>query len=237
MIFPVFFFALFSVRPSFSNKAGESTWSGPAPGIRHTIDPLAFLLALVLLSFALCPMPAQARESSTESSEQYSIWPEVFLPGYNAFRNESYISGSFLLIGRILTAYSAYYYHARYINYESAARAARLADIYYGPGLEYADPYSGDFLSSQDLQNRAGRSQNYYHLSLALHAGLTAAGLFQGYRIQQDLQERNLKELEIRGLRQVPMASFQYSWKLSFDGEPRIWPTNPAARQWAWPAH
>ncbi|MCB1169564.1 MAG: hypothetical protein KDK25_04485 [Leptospiraceae bacterium] len=220
MIFLVFFSARLSVRPSFGSTAGESTWLPPAPGIRHAFSPLVFLAALLLLSFALCPMPVQARESAPEDSVEYSIWPEVFLPGYNAFRNESYISGSFLLIGRILTAYGAYYYHARYINYDSAARAARVADLYYGPGLEYADPYSGDFLSSQDLQNRAGRSQNYYHLSLALHAGLTAAGLFQGYRIQQDLQERNLRELEIRGARQLPLASFQYRWKLAFGGEP-----------------
>lgn len=145
-----------------------------------------------------------------------ALWPEIFLPGYHAFRNDSYWTGSLLLAGRLLTLFGAYQFHNRYVNYSSAARAAENADLVYGPGLEYADPYSGDYLSSQDLQNRAGRSQNYFHMSVALHLGLTAAGLFQGYQIAEDTRERNLKRLEIQpAVRSTPIG-IQYTWRLDF---------------------
>ncbi|HBS06355.1 MAG TPA: hypothetical protein DEA96_15410 [Leptospiraceae bacterium] len=191
--------------------------SAPETGLSEII--LRKLRAFVLVSIILCLANPEylAADSPDESREEYGIWPEIFIPGYNAFRNESYISGGLLLLGRLITLYGAYHYHNRYINYNSAANAARIADLYYGPGLEYADPYSGDYLSSQQMENRAGRAQNYSHLSIALHLGLTGAGLFQGYRIQEGIREHNLQELKIKQVRTKDLpVTLGYTWNLNF---------------------
>lgn len=172
---------------------------------------LRILTLPILLSIVI---PVSAIQASPDTP--HAIWPEIFLPGYNAFRNESYVGAGFMLLGRILTFYGAYHYHNRYVNYNSAASAARVADLYYGPGLEYADPYSRDYLSSQEMENRAGRSQNYSHLAIAIHLGLTGAGLFQGYRIQQGIQERNLKELQIKAASTGHRPGLQYTWRIDF---------------------
>ena len=168
--------------------------------------PLSGRWLPLLLGCLLAIHPLSARDA---------IWPEVFLPGYNAFRNESYISGSLLLVGRVLTFYAAYRFHNRSIDYRSAAQAASIADLYYGPGLRYKDPYSSDYLSTQEFENRAGRAQNYMYLSIALHGGLMAAGLYQGHRIQERLQEENLQRLEIQS-NDLRSTGFAWSWNVDF---------------------
>ena len=191
-----------------ASKSWDASVRIPTPKLRHRalVAALASILALTIL------LPEKVR-----AGDPHSIWPEVVLPGYNAFRNESYLSAGLLMAGRLLTLYGAYYFHVRHVNYASAARAARLGDAYYGPGLQYADPYSGDFLSSQEMENRSGRAQNYSHISIALHLGLMGAGLFQGYRIQQELQEQNLKKLEIQSAgRNSPGLSFGHTWVVQF---------------------
>ncbi len=204
---------------SVSERPAAPGSCGQIPGSRLNAIILGKLRAFVLVSMILCLANPENLGADTPdgSREEYGIWPEIFLPGYNAFRNESYISGGLLLLGRLLTLYGAYHYHNRYINYNSAANAARIADLYYGPGLEYADPYSGDYLSSQQMENRAGRAQNYSHLSIALHLGLTGAGLFQGYRIQEGIREKNLQELKIQSVRTEALPlSLGYTWNLDF---------------------
>mgnify|MGYP001193906446 CR=1 FL=1 len=196
-----------------SLPAGASQGPRAQYSFRRSTAGICVLVMVFILAF---PGTLRGRSSET-TTRQYSIWPEIFLPGYNAFRDDSYLSGSFLLLGRLLTLYGAYHYHNRYVNYNSAANAARIADLYYGPGLEYADPYSGEYLSSQEMQNRAGRAQNYSHLSIALHLGLTGAGLFQGYRIQQGIREENLKELKIQNVRSPSFpVVLGYTWIIDF---------------------
>lgn len=81
------------------------------------------------------------------------------------------LAGTVALL-RFGTAFAAYDYRVRSREYRSAQRAAQLADLYYGPGLRYRDPYSGDYLTSEEFGRRADRRLYVSGLALTVHFAL-----------------------------------------------------------------
>lgn len=123
-------------------------------------------LALVLF---FCAASVSAAPFSTHAAE-------VFLPGYGSFTTGHPVSGSILAAGRVGTAYLAYYFRQREIEYRSAENAAKIAEIYFGPGYRFRNPYGKGYYNSAEYRRLAGRREVFWHLSLVLHAGLLVTG-------------------------------------------------------------
>lgn len=155
------------------------------------------LLLFVLLSF-LCIKPVfpEAQETSPDSS--YLL--EIFIPGYNFYREKNYVWGSIFLGLRFLSLYTSLYYHSRYVSYRSLERASKLADYFYGYGTVYYNPVEGGYFSSTGFSILAGRSLAYRDFSIAVHILLTGIGIYKGYRdsyekfIEQSPEKKLLPE-------------------------------------------
>jgi len=125
---------------------------------------LVCFLSLMFLAF-----PAAAAPLATHAAE-------IFLPGYGSFTTGHPVSGSLLAAGRVGTAYLAYYFRQREIEYRSAQNAAKIAEFYFGPGYRFRNPYGKGYYNSVEYGRRAGRREVFWHLSLVVHAGLLVTG-------------------------------------------------------------
>lgn len=136
-------------------------------------------LALLLLPAALTAAPP-ARHAA-----------DFLLPGYGSFVTGHPVSGSLLASGRIATAYLAYYFREREIEYRSAENAARIAEWVYGPGYRFRNPYGSGYYSAAEYRRLAGRREFYWHVSLVVHVGLLITGqiLTDQYYQEQVLEQ------------------------------------------------
>lgn len=116
------------------------------------------------------------------------MWEPV-LPGYAFFRQDRLLSGSAVLGGRLATLAAMLSWQARSARYASAATAAENANLYYGPGMRYRDPYSGAYRSSREFRNMADRSMNLATYAVGLHLVLIGVGILAGIENEQ-LYER-----------------------------------------------
>lgn len=107
------------------------------------------------------------------------MWEPV-IPGYAFYRQDRLLSGSLVTGGRLTTLAAMLAYQARYARYHSAATAARNADLYYGPGMRYRDPYAGGYRSAQELQTIADRNINLAAYAAGLHLILAGVGILAG---------------------------------------------------------
>ena len=134
--------------------------------MKHTILIVIFLL---LLCAPLAPSPI-ASDQKMRLKPETAMWLEPVLP----------VAGSLMLGGRIVTLAGAVHFHNRYADYASAGRAARIADLYYGPGLQYRDPYSGGYKTTTQFRKEADRNLNLAGYSVGIHLILLGVGMYNG---------------------------------------------------------
>ncbi|MBE7440486.1 MAG: hypothetical protein HS115_18695 [Spirochaetales bacterium] len=124
-------------------------------------------LPCVLLLFLALNGPTMARE----------LLLDVLLPGYGALSRERYVSGGLIAAGRLSSAYLAFDSYVEHQELKSRARAARLAELLYGPGRLFLDPVSGP-VNARDLQKKADRRLAASRAFIAFHLGLSVGSLF-----------------------------------------------------------
>lgn len=114
---------------------------------------------------------------------------DAFLPGYGSFATGHPVSGSVIAAGRIGTAYLAYYFRQREIEYRSAENAARIAELYFGPGYRFRNPYGKGYYNASEYRRLAGRREFFWNLSLVVHAGLLITGQAMTSHYYEEMQE------------------------------------------------
>lgn len=126
-------------------------------------------MRFVLLFIFLVPGALRAAPASLHAAD-------AFLPGYGSFSTGHPVSGSILAAGRVGTAYLAYYFRQREIEYRSAENSAKIAELYFGPGYRFRNPYGKGYYNAAEYRRLAGRREFFWNLSLVLHAGLLITG-------------------------------------------------------------
>jgi len=135
----------------------------------------------ILLLFLCAPLaPAPVASQETRLKSETAMWLEPLLPGIVFFNRDRPVAGSLMLGGRVITLAGAVYFHNRFADYASAERAARVADLYFGPGLQYRDPYSGGFKTTTQFRKEADRNLNMAGYSVGIHLILLGVGIYNG---------------------------------------------------------
>lgn len=130
-----------------------------------------------------------------------ALWLEPVAPGAVFFSQNRPVAGTLMLTGRVITLASAIHFHNRFADYASAEKAARLADLYYGPGMRYRDPYSSGFKSSLEFRKEADRNLNLASYSVGLHLILLGVGIYNGLILQRE------EELEKAPVYDIPQST------------------------------
>lgn len=144
--------------------------------MKHSILIVIFLL---LLCAPLISAP-ETSEQKMRLKPETAMWLEPVLPGIVFFNRDQPVAGSLILTGRIVTLAGAVQFYNRYADYASAERAARIADLYYGPGLQYRDPYSGGYRTTTQFRKEADRNLNLAGYSVGIHLILLGVGMYNG---------------------------------------------------------
>jgi len=121
-------------------------------------------------------------EENKENHFRYNYLWEIFVPGYNYYRKDEILWGNFFLFVRLLSLYSAFYYHRRFTSYDSLYKASQLADYYYGLGYSYYDPIDGGYKNTKQFYIESGRAIIYRNLSIGIHLIFLGIGLYKGYK-------------------------------------------------------
>ncbi len=123
-----------------------------------------------------------AEEMSSKTNEfHHDYFMEILLPGYNFYKKEEIGWGTFFLIMRVSSLYGVYFFHVRYIRYNSLYKSAQIADFYYGLGYSYFDPVKGGYKNTKQFFIESGRFESFRNLSLGIHLLFTIIGLYKGY--------------------------------------------------------
>lgn len=122
---------------------------------------------------------------------------DFFFPGYGLFKYDRPIQGSLVAAGRISTIPLAYQFHRTANEYDSLARAARNAEIYYGPGLVYYDPIHGGYKSREKMERLADRNRFYAGLSISFHLILLLYSQWKTHRGIELEIEKKIPEFQI----------------------------------------
>lgn len=139
--------------------------------IPHII--VAFTTLLLLGKNSLSAAETEKIQNSTAV-----LTSDLFIPGSGAFLMDHPKTGAAIFFARTLSAYYAYTLNVQKTEYQSAERAARIADIYWGPGYNYKDPYSTGYLNAEGFRRKADQKRYYRNLSIGVHLIATAASLF-----------------------------------------------------------
>jgi hypothetical protein len=142
-------------------------------------NAILIVIFLLLLCAPLAPAPMTS-EQKMRLKPETAMWLEPVLPGIVFFNRGRPVAGSLMLAGRIVTLAGAVHFHNRYADYASAERAARIADLYYGPGLQYRDPYSGGYKTTTQFRKEADRNLNLAGYSVGIHLILLGVGMYNG---------------------------------------------------------
>lgn len=134
----------------------------------------------IIIILSIFPIKAEEKEN-LENHFSYSFLWEIVFPGINFYKNEQIGWGNFFLITRILTLYYSIHYHNQYISYKSLENAAKIADLYYGPGYSYKDPIKSGYKTTKEFSLEAGRSLAYRNLSIGIHFLFLGIGIYKGY--------------------------------------------------------
>ncbi len=138
---------------------------------------------------------------------------DLIIPGSGALYHHHPWRASVFFITRSVSAAGAIEYYNRYVNYRSATRAARMADLYYGGGLVYMDPYEPNrYRSSISFAKEAGRYNSYRSAMITVHLIFTAISLYFTYddfaRMRAEKHSTyDLSDTEVR------MSYLQPSWQ------------------------
>lgn len=141
---------------------------------------------------------------------------DFLLPGYGMYRqNEpgyaaAYFSTNLVNLGLIYVAYRNWRF------YESAFRAAELRQSQEADPLQFADPAGGsDFLTLQDIKNRADRGQLFFAVSVVANVALRFLSATHTWSLADAAKRRSGPRYEIYpdtagGLRAAGMYSFYF---------------------------
>jgi len=191
--------------------------------MKHTI-----VIILVLFCVPLAPAPIKS-EQETRLAPETAMWLEPVLPGIVFFNRDRPMAGSLMLAGRIITLAGTLHFHNRYADYASAERAARVADFYYGPGLQYRDPYSGGYKTTTQFRKEADRNLNMAGYSVGIHLILLGVGMYNGllFAAEDRLDKAPVYEAAFSdtmppGITQIDRAALPAMRDPSIPGEHRI---------------
>jgi len=116
--------------------------------------------------FCCVTFPVRAKDAETQILD-------ALVPGFGSFATDHPVVGSIFAFSRITTGYLAYYYREREKEYRSAANSAQIAELYYGPGYRFKNPYGGGYYNSAEFNREAGRREFFSNLAIVLNLGLT----------------------------------------------------------------
>ncbi len=142
---------------------------------------LLFFILIILISFFKISPEEKIDSEFLKNQFSYSFLWDVIFPGYNFYRKAQWGWGSFFLIGRALSLYTAWIYHKQYLSYRSLEKAAKIAEFYYGLGYSYKDPVRGGNKTTKEFSIEAGRSASNRNISIGAHLLLLGIGLYNGY--------------------------------------------------------
>lgn len=158
----------------------------------------AALAGAALVFFTVPPLAAEPAPDSSDAPDPV-IWTalDIFLPGAGAWRREQPYWSIFFASTRLATAWYAYQFHIEHLEYRSAARAAQLGDLYYGPGLLYRDPYGDGYRNADGFQREADRRSYLSSLMIGIHILLAGVSAYQTASWALEEQRAAQPQLEI----------------------------------------
>lgn len=160
----------------------------------------AYLLLCTLLTLCLSrttEIRAEAKAKPTDPSARQApaLWVpglEVLIPGAGLAVHGRFALAATMATLRLATAFAYVDYRRRALEYRSAERAALVADYFYGPGVRYLDPYSGDYLTSEQFGRRADRRTYISTLAMTVHLGMAVFGAIYSWSLEKQLAGDNL---------------------------------------------
>ena len=204
------------------NKCGFRTfWY--LPGFRRCVTPFAcFFIALASAGnlHAAAAEGARARFVPADSVQPAAPLQlaaiDFFLPGYGMYRHNetgyaaAYFSTNLVNLGLIYVAYRNWQF------YESAFRAAELRQSQEADPLQFADPTGGsDFLTLQDIKNRADRGQLFFAVSVVANVALRFLSASHTWYLADEMKRRSGPRYEMfpdaaGGMRAAGMYSYYF---------------------------
>ncbi len=136
--------------------------------------------------------------SETQTSHAGLFFLDAAVPGFGSFYNKSYLAGSLFAVSRAGTVYLALHFWTEQQEYRSAARAARAAEVYFGPGYRYDNPYGRGYYNAEEFQRIADRRSFFFGLSLTTELILTVYSLLYTKSLIDDSEEKNIPVFEIK---------------------------------------
>ncbi|AFM11028.1 hypothetical protein [Turneriella parva] len=181
---------------------------------------LCFMLTAAGSVHAAPPEAARARFVPADSVQPAAPLQmaaiDFLLPGYGMYRhNETgyaalYFSSNLVNLGLIYVAYRNWQF------YESAYVAAELRQRSEPDPLQFADPAGGsDYLSLQDIKNRAERGQLFFAVSIVTNVALRFLSATHTWSLADAAKRRSGPRYEMfpdatGGLRAAGMYSFYF---------------------------
>ncbi|MBL8019671.1 MAG: hypothetical protein JNM27_08415 [Leptospirales bacterium] len=109
------------------------------------------------------------------SARGFELVADALVPGFGSFYTGHYGAGTAIGVGRIGTAYLSYYQSQRAREYQSAEKAARIAELYFGPGYRFKNPYGSGYYSAAEYGRMAGKRKFYANIGIVVHVGIAIA--------------------------------------------------------------
>ncbi len=141
------------------------------------------------------------------------------LPGYGAFYEDAYLAGFSLALLRLGTAALALEFQRQRSVYESAERAARFADLYYGGPLRYRDPYGDGYHSAEEFARLADRRTAYARLGVSAHLLTTVISLARTYFLHEKLRAVGAPALDLSVDADGASGDLRFDAQLRFSAE------------------
>ncbi|MCE9596968.1 MAG: hypothetical protein K8S54_03285 [Spirochaetia bacterium] len=128
------------------------------------------VLLCLLIALSLLAEPLGARQSI--------LLADAVVPGFGAFYTGHYALGTAIATSRIGTGYLSWYYSQRAREYGSAEKAARIAELYFGPGYRFKNPYGSGYYNASEYSHLAGKRKFYANIALLVHLGVAVTSGF-----------------------------------------------------------
>ena len=173
------------------------------------------IIVLLLVCVLLSPLPAKPpSEKQKTTSVPGIILLDLFVPGAGAVYYKNYIAAPLIIVGRLLSAYAAYDFWRESARYRSAEKAARNADLYFGYGYRYKDPYSGAYHSADEFQRLADRRSLGLSLSASVFLAVTIiSAVYTGKRALAE-ERKILPVFEIKPEAHAKGTKYAFGFRL-----------------------
>lgn len=140
---------------------------------------MRYVVCLLLLALLAAPVTAEApaRFEKPQQSATLPAWQlaaaDFLLPGYGTFRQGETGYAAFYFTSNLINLSLVYLAWRNWRFYESAYDAAFVRQASEPDTLYFRDPTGGsDYLSLQDIRNRAERGQLFFAVSIAANIAL-----------------------------------------------------------------